>query len=342
MDIADGWYHITARGTDRRIIFTEDRERRHFLELLERMVERYGILVHGYVLMDNHYHLLIQTPKANASSAMQWLQVSYSMWFNRRHGRVGPLFQGRFKSVPVEGGGSWALMASVYVHLNPVRVRSLGLEKEERKAQGRGVRSASEETILARLRKLRGYRWSSYRAYAGYGEAPGWLSRGELLRRGGGQKAYRRYVMEWVTQGREPEDFEDARERWALGTEEFLEKLRRNVKKLSGEQPDRRHLAKRVSVRSIVEVVESETGRKWEEFAEEYGDNGRDLVLYLARRLSGLTLREIGEAAGGMGYKAASSAVERFSARIVADATCRRLVHRCLTRLQTKDSAEKV
>ncbi len=81
MDIADGGYHITARGTDRREIFTEDLERKHFLELLEGMVERYGVWVHAYVLMENHYHLLIQTPKANASSAMQWLQVSYSMWF---------------------------------------------------------------------------------------------------------------------------------------------------------------------------------------------------------------------------------------------------------------------
>jgi REP element-mobilizing transposase RayT len=338
VDVADGWYHITARGTERRDIFTEDRERQHFLELLGRLVHRYGVWVHAYVLMENHYHLLIQTPEANASSAMQWLQVSYSMWFNKRHGRVGPLFQGRFQSVPVDGGGSWALMASVYLHLNPVRVRELGLGKRDRKAEGHGVRSAPEETIRARLRRLRGYRWSSYGAYAGYTQAPEWLSRGEILRRGGGQKAYRRYVVEWVTQGREPEEFVDARERWALGTEAFLEQLRRSVKKLCAEQPDRRHLARLVSVSRITAVVESETGRKWESFADEYGDSGRDLVLYLARQLSGLTLREIGEAAGGMGYKATSSAVARFSVRLDEDAACRRLTQRCLRQLQNKET----
>ena len=99
VDIEDGWYHITSRGIERRRIFTEDRERKHFLELLEEMSERYRVRVHAYVLMDNHYHLLIQTPQANASQAIHWLGVSYSVWFNRRHNRVGPLFQGRFKSV---------------------------------------------------------------------------------------------------------------------------------------------------------------------------------------------------------------------------------------------------
>ena len=121
IDIPDGWYHALSRGLGKRVIFEDARDHEHFLELLGGMVGRYGVRLHAYVLMHNHYHLLIQTPQANLSRAMQWLNVSYGVWFNKRHDRVGPLFQGRFKALPVEAEGSWALQASVYLHLNPVR-----------------------------------------------------------------------------------------------------------------------------------------------------------------------------------------------------------------------------
>jgi len=85
-------------------IFRDVRDRVHFVELLGGMSARYGLEVHAYVLMDNHYHLIIRVTDGNLSRGMQWLNVSYSIWHNRRHDRVGPLFQGRFKNVPVEGG----------------------------------------------------------------------------------------------------------------------------------------------------------------------------------------------------------------------------------------------
>ena len=100
---AGGWYHITTRGMWRKEIFETDRDREHFVELLEEMVERYDVVLHAYVLMDNHYHLLIETPEANASRALQWLNLSYAAWFNAKHERSGPVFQARFKSIPVDG-----------------------------------------------------------------------------------------------------------------------------------------------------------------------------------------------------------------------------------------------
>jgi hypothetical protein len=87
--------------------------------------ERFGVRFHAYVLMDNHYHLLIETPEANLSAAMQWLNVSYSVWFNRRHGRAGHLFQGRFQGLIIEDDAGWQEVAR-YVHLNPVRLSSFG------------------------------------------------------------------------------------------------------------------------------------------------------------------------------------------------------------------------
>jgi len=87
---AGGWYHVVNRGIDRGMIYQDDRDRGHFLELLEAAGERYGAEVHGYVLMGNHYHLILHVPEGNLSRTMQWLNVSYSIWYNRRHGRVGP------------------------------------------------------------------------------------------------------------------------------------------------------------------------------------------------------------------------------------------------------------
>ena len=80
INVADGWYHITNRGIDRHRIFDDDRDYKHFLDLLSAMSARFVVRVHAYVLMSNHYHLLIQTPGANASQAIQWLNVSYSVY----------------------------------------------------------------------------------------------------------------------------------------------------------------------------------------------------------------------------------------------------------------------
>src|SRR3974390_2679775 len=126
-----GRYHLTARGNERKPIFRDDSDRYHFVELLSDLRERFGAKVHAYVLMDNHFHLLVETPEANLSRAMQWLGVSYSIWFNRRHDRAGHLFQGRFKSQIIEDDAGWQEVAR-YVYLNPVRASSLGPNKRQR------------------------------------------------------------------------------------------------------------------------------------------------------------------------------------------------------------------
>jgi REP element-mobilizing transposase RayT len=105
VNVADGWYHCMHRGIERRLIFCDDVDCRHFLSLLGDMVDRYRVRVHAYCLLGNHYQAIIQTPDANLSKGMQWLGLSYSSWFNARYNRAGPLFQGRFRSVPVEAGG---------------------------------------------------------------------------------------------------------------------------------------------------------------------------------------------------------------------------------------------
>ena len=169
------WYHVTDRGNERAAIFRDDEERSHLLEMLGRMSQRYQIRVHVYTWMDNHYHLIVETPEANLSAGMQWLNGGYGRWFNGRHGRHGHLWEGRFKAVVVEPE-RWGLEWSRYVHLNPVRVKRFGLDKGTRERHRRGTgREAGGELWEARVTWLRNYPWSSYRSYIGLEKPPEWL-----------------------------------------------------------------------------------------------------------------------------------------------------------------------
>src|SRR5512139_3927859 len=123
------------------------------------MVQRHAVEVHSYVLMPNHYHLLLRTPQANLSAAIQWLNVAYSIWWNRRHREVGHLFQGRFKAVVIEAG-AWVLETSLYVHLNPIAIEAMELSKRQKGAEKRGWRKPEASLLRQRLERLRAYPWS--------------------------------------------------------------------------------------------------------------------------------------------------------------------------------------
>ncbi|MEI6644540.1 MAG: transposase [bacterium] len=296
-----GWYHITTRGLGRRTLFHTDRDREHFIQLLEGMVERYRIILHAYVLMGNHYHLLIESPEGNVSRALQWLNTSYSVWYNIKHSCVGALFQSRFKSVPIDNEGSWALECSLYVHLNPVRVKKLGQGKDDRKHEKQGMLPVElgEEQILKRLETLRRYSWSSYPAYAGYAEAPRWLTCAELWRRfcdkGKDQKKeYREWIEDYVKQGVEEGAFAKLSTAVAVGGAEFIAKLRKQVLKKKGEITNERDWRKLLPFSEVMAAVGSVRGEPWESFINRHGDWGRDLALYIGRSRCGLTLKELG------------------------------------------------
>lgn len=272
-------------------------------------------------------------PGANASQAMQWLNVSYSAWFNAKRQRVGHVFQGRFRSTLVDGDGAWLLGLSAYVHLNPVRVSALGLGKSENKAESMGLAKPDAESERERLRALREYRWSSYRAYGNYAASPEWLVTSELLGRAGDRERYRRYVQSYVTRGMDPSEFTGFIARIVLGSQDFMERARAWVGPVSAEQPDRFFLTRRVPFERIVSVVESVKGEPWSSFQHRYGDSGTALVLYLARQRSGLTLQQIGDAAGGMAYKAVYERIRRFKVQLKCDPELSRIAKRCLNEM---------
>ncbi len=114
-------YHIMARGNRRETIFLDDEDRLIFLHTLGEACERTGWRVHAWVLMGNHYHLMIETPEANLVDGMKWLQNAYTRRFNTRHTDWGRLFGDRYKSVLVEGSGYYYETLMDYIHLNPAR-----------------------------------------------------------------------------------------------------------------------------------------------------------------------------------------------------------------------------
>jgi putative transposase len=316
---AGGWYHITARGNERKAVYRDDRDRWHFCELLAEMVDRYRVRLHAYELMDNHYHLIVELREPNLSRMAQWLNLSYTVWFNRRYRRVGHLFQGRFGSVVVDPE-SWGLELSRYVHLNPVRVGRLGLGKEERQRMRVGASEKPDPRLVReRIARLRRYRWSSYRAYTGLARKPEWLECDAILSLGGARKedrkrVYQEYVESAIREGLSKSPWEELTERVVLGSEAFLNRLKKHVRGDRREQGAVGRLtATRPAISAAIAATEKVKGRTWEEMCARYGDNGRDLVLYLGQRMCGLKLRELATVAGLKNYGAVGMAIGRFS-----------------------------
>jgi putative transposase len=193
-------YHLTARGNARAAVFLDDRDRREFLAILGDVVERYHWICHAYCLMGNHYHLLIETPDGNLSAGMRQLNGIYTQKLNRRHGRVGHVFQGRFKSILVEKD-SYLLELCRYIVLNPVRA---------------GIVTHPVD-----------YPWSRFRITARSGKAPAYLSTDWVLAQfGANRREARKGYLDFVLAGKEGES------PWKrlvgpcfLGERPFLERL---------------------------------------------------------------------------------------------------------------------
>ena len=202
-----------ARGDGGKTIFEDDTDRLGFLDRLGKVCGSHGWRIHAWVLMGNHFHLLVETPEANLVSGMKLLLGGFGQAWNRRRKRRGHVFQGRYKSVPVSGESEDAFyfrMVADYIHLNPARAGLAG-----------GKRGS-----------LVDYRWSSLRSYAN-GKPPEWLEIDrvlkafELARDGRGRRAYVAWLEARATQGGEvnPEATKALKRGWYLGQPTFRDRL---------------------------------------------------------------------------------------------------------------------
>lgn len=130
IEYAGACYHVMCRGNGGKLIFDDNKDREKFLKTLWECCKQTGWIVHAYVLMDNHYHILVETPEANLVAGMKWFQGTYTKRYNARHQRWGHLYQGRYKSLIIDNEDpSYFQTVSTYIHLNPVRAKLIDIEK---------------------------------------------------------------------------------------------------------------------------------------------------------------------------------------------------------------------
>jgi putative transposase len=304
-------WHITSRGNDQMIIFRDDDDRRRFLAFFEEAAERFNWIVHSYTLMDNHYHLMFETPEKTLSSGMQWVNSQYASSFNRKYKRRGHLFQGRFHSVLVEKEEHLAEVIR-YIVLNPVRA---------------GMVARPED-----------WEWSSYPAMVGLAPVPAFLETDWTLSRFAVDRAnaiekFRQYVDEGAHIRRSP--FEDLVGQIYLGSAEWIEKMQAMVdeKERCEEHPKAQRNFARPTMEKVVETVASTFECAKSEVCTLARPAARMLVAWLGWNDSLLKLREIREVLGLRSNGTVSDLIRRCKRELTRDPALRQAASACRTML---------
>ncbi len=284
-------YHVTARGNERRAIFAADADRECFLRLLGKSVAQFEVRLYLFCLMTNHLHLVVETPRANLGRFMHWLQTAYTVYFNRRHRRCGPLWQGRYRAWLVERE-DMMLRLSRYVHLNPVFTAA-----------------ARKQPQRERIALLRQYRWSSYRSYIGRAAPLTFVDYTPILalvqeHPAGRLGAYRRFVEAGIEQV--DAAFLESRSLsgLCLGSQPFRERVQSLYQDLQGGRGRREDIAFRRrgtwrATEEILDIVCLHLGVNREELRRRRRNSfARALAARMLRDHAGLTQRQIADVLG--------------------------------------------
>ncbi len=252
IELSGGIYHVTTRGDGREDIYLTDADRKVWLEVFGQVCERFNWVCHAWCQMTNHYHILIETPEANLSQGMRQLNGVYTQRFNRAHGRVGHVFQGRYKAILVERD-SYLLELARYVVLNPLRADM--------------------------VKHLERWPWSSYQATCGQAAAPAWLQTDWILAQFGQRRAtaIAKYVA-FVHEGaRLPSIWTQLQGQIFLGSDKFMRKMQARI-----EQSPTLSEIPRAQRRAITQSLE--------EFETRYPRNEAMARAYLSGRYSMATI----------------------------------------------------
>jgi putative transposase len=298
VEFEGAFYHITSRGNLRENIFFKKQDKEKFLEILKRTKNRYEYLLHAYALMDNHYHLLIETPKANISQIMQNINTSYTVYINRKNGRSGHLFQGRFKGIIVDKE-SYLVELSRYIHLNPVRARIT-----ERPEQSK---------------------WTSYKDFISKRTNNGMVTTEDTLtcfsqKGDDAVKAYKLFVESGIEGGDNP--FDDVEAGLVLGRDGFIEGILNLLSKINSdaELPQLRQLRVDVPADKVIKCCSRYYGMKKEDLISRgKGKIERKLAVYIIKiHNSKMTNKEIGAYFGIRG-PAVSGIIKAVERRMMKD-----------------------
>ena len=272
-------YHVLSRGNEQKDIFWDNQDRESFLNCLGEVSARFETDIFAYVLMDNHYHILLRTNRANLSKAMQWLGATYTRRFNNKHLRSGHLFQGRFKNIIVQND-AYLMQLSCYIHRNPLRA--------------------------GMVKRLADYTWSSYPAYA-YGKVHlKWLNLDLILAQFSTKERHRLYREKVQRYSKEEKRlWEDFRHGLYLGTREFVEDLKSTFlpDSVHAEVPQQAKLLRlsnpKVLLEKAARIFDCNVAdyRSSLRISEPHRDN-RDLLIYLLWETGLYKNQEIGELFG--------------------------------------------
>ena len=292
-------YHVLSRGNGGQDIFYSDNDCDLFLSLLEELIGRFNVEVHAYVLMSNHYHLLLKTIDANLSKAMQWFGTTYTRKFNIANHMQGHLFQGRFKSLIIQNA-AYLLRLSFYIHRNPVRA--------------------------GMVERLVDYPWSSYKFYAYKKKPPQWLTTQILFDELSGDdrhKAYRVKVQQYSDEKNSP--WEDVKHGFIYGSQNFIAEIKAKYlgDKKESELPHHNSLLRDVDPQRLLDkaCVVLEFDLEAARNAQRIGQNDkdkRDLLIYLLWQVGQLSGYTIGEYFG-LTYSAISRRVKVVQSRMATD-----------------------
>ncbi len=285
-------YHITSRGNRREQIFYNDEDRKRFLEKINETCLKYSFVCFAYCLMDNHYHLFLQTLLPNLSEGMHYLNTSYTNWFKARHKIVGVVFQGRYKSLIVDEN-SYGVSLSAYIHLNPYRA---GIVKD-----------------------LREYLWSSYLDYVDGEKTLVRLDTSLILKHFDNdletaRRQYEAYVIENRMMGN---PLKDSYKGIVLGGNAFIQSIKERVGKIGNkrEVPETKSLTAYTAEEIIQKVMAEFSISREEIFNKKRGNFFRQMTLYLLKQGTSMSLKEIGELFQ-MDYAAVSQACKRYEEKI--------------------------
>jgi putative transposase len=263
-------YHVMNRGDRREPIFRDEEDRLLFLQTLEQACEKTDWRVHAWCLMLNHFHLVIETPKANLVAGMKWFLGTYTGRFNRKHKLFGHLFSGRYKALIVDGSGTGYLRTVCdYVHLNPVRAN-----------------------LLKREQPLSAYRWSSYREYLKKpNQRVSSLTPGRLFGEMGipkdspaGRKQFQR-LMELRRWEDHSEEWKRVRRGWCLGDKAFRKELLAQIAERAGSSHYGEELRESAEAKAQRIVAEELKRIRWEAEDLRTHRKGDARKVKIARRL---------------------------------------------------------
>ena len=293
-------YHVLSRGNEKQNIVTNDDDRKLFLATVGEMGERFEIDIYAYVLMDNHYHLLFRTHRANLCRGMQWFGATYTKRFNLHHNRSGHLFQGRYKNMLVQND-AYLLQLSYYIHRNPLRA--------------------------GMVRRLADYKWSSYRVYGYCKSQPNWLHTQPLLSQfinvEDTHRAYRENIQKYAKDKQRV--WEDLRHGVFVGTEKFVNKIKKRYLPdvPHAELPSQKQAAKDINLDAVISKAagllkfDLELCRKSVRIPK-WAITDRDLLIYIGWQLGVATNQQIGDKFG-LTYSAVSQRVSVVKKKMCKD-----------------------